>query len=155
MSQPLPFHEIKFDRNVSLEDLLNILDDSDIRYFLEVDLRYPHNIRQKTKHFPFAPENKIKTKSDFKELMKKIRPEKHTPHKKLICDWTEKKKYLILYRMVKIYFRHGMVAHKVHEINSFRQSKCLEKYIKFSTQNKNQAVNDFEKHFYKLLNNAF
>ena len=31
----------------------------------------------------------------------------------------------------------------------------MEKYIKFKTQKRNQAVNDFEKDFYKLLNNAF
>ena len=31
----------------------------------------------------------------------------------------------------------------------------MEKYINFNTQKRNQAVNDFEKDFYKLLNNAF
>ena len=31
----------------------------------------------------------------------------------------------------------------------------MEKYINFNTQERNQAVKDFEKDFYKLLNNAF
>ena len=31
----------------------------------------------------------------------------------------------------------------------------MEKYINFITQKRNQAVNDFEKDFSKLLNNAF
>ena len=31
----------------------------------------------------------------------------------------------------------------------------MEKYINFNTQKRNQAVNDFEKDFYKLINNAF
>ena len=48
-----------------------------------------------------------------------------------------------------------MVVHKVYEIKSFKQSKWLEKYINFNTQKRNQAVNDDEKDFYKLLNNAF
>ena len=48
-----------------------------------------------------------------------------------------------------------MVIDKVHEIISFKQSKWLEKYINFNTQKRNQAVNDFEKDFYKLLNTAF
>ena len=56
--------------------------------------------------------------------------------------------------MLKFYLRHGMVVDKVHNIISFRQSKWLEKYINFNTQKRNQAVNDFEKDFYKLLNNA-
>ena len=43
---------------------------------------------------------------------------------------------------------------KVFELLSFKQSKWLKKYIYFNTQ-KNEAVNDFEKDFYKLLENAF
>ena len=43
----------------------------------------------------------------------------------------------------------------MHRVISFEQSKWLEKYIDFNTQKRNQAVNDFEKDFYKLLNNAF
>ena len=57
--------------------------------------------------------------------------------------------------MLKFYVRHGMVVDKTHEIISFKQSKWLEKYINFNTQKRNKAKNDFEKDFYKLLNNAF
>ena len=79
----------------------------------------------------------------------------HTPNKKLICDWTDKKKYLIKYRMLNFYVIHGMIVEQNHDINSFIPSKWLEKYRKFITQKRNQAVDDFEKDFYKLLNNAF
>ena len=51
MSEPLPYDEIKFDRNVKLEDILNTPDDSDIGYFVEADLIYPDNIKEKTKKF--------------------------------------------------------------------------------------------------------
>ena len=37
MSQSLPYDEIKFDKNVKLEDILNTPDDSDNGYFVEVD----------------------------------------------------------------------------------------------------------------------
>ena len=57
--------------------------------------------------------------------------------------------------MLKFYVRHGMVVEKIHEITSFKRSKWLEKYINFNTQKRNRAKNDFEKDFYKLLNNAF
>ena len=46
MSQSLPYDEIKFDKNVKLEEFLNTPDDSDIGYFIEVDLKYPNNIRE-------------------------------------------------------------------------------------------------------------
>ena len=39
MSEPIPYDEIKIDKNVKLEDRLNTLDDSDIGYFIEVDLK--------------------------------------------------------------------------------------------------------------------
>ena len=58
MGEYLPYDEIKFDNNVKLEDILNTLDDSDIGYFIEVDLNYADNIKEKTKKFPFAPVNK-------------------------------------------------------------------------------------------------
>ena len=86
--------------------------------------------------------------------MKKIKPKNYTKSKKLICDWTDKKKYLIHYRMLEFYVRHGMVVEKIHEILSFKQSKWLESYISFNTQKRNKAKTNFEKDFFKLLVNA-
>ena len=48
-----------------------------------------------------------------------------------------------------------MIVDKVHTVISFKQSKWLEKYKSFNTQKRNNAKNDFEKDFYKLLNDAF
>ena len=87
--------------------------------------------------------------------MKESIPDTYTQNKKLICDWSDEKNYLIHYRMLKFYVRHGMIVDKVHDIISFRQSRWLEKYIYFHTQKRNQAVIDFEKDFYNLLNNVF
>ena len=58
MSQPLPYDENNFDKNVKSEDNLNTPDDCDIGYFIELDLTYPYNTKKKTKVFPVAPENK-------------------------------------------------------------------------------------------------
>ena len=57
--------------------------------------------------------------------------------------------------MLKFYVGHGMVVEKIHKVKSFKQSKWLENYINFKTQKRNKPVNDFEKVFHKLLNNAF
>ena len=53
MTQLLLYDEIKFDKNVEIEDILKTSDDSDIAYFVEVDIKYPDNIKEKTKNFPF------------------------------------------------------------------------------------------------------
>ena len=160
MSQFLPYDEIEMwhghpDKYWNwLEKILKTPDDSEIGYFLEVDLKYPDNIKQKTKYFPFCPENKKIDPNKYNEYMNSIKPENYTKSKKLICDWTDKKKYLIHYRMLKFYARHGMVVEKIHQIISFKQSKWLESYISFNTQKRNRAKNDFEKDFFKLLVNA-
>ena len=137
-----------------LEEILNTPDDSESGYFVEVDLKYPDKIKQKTKYFPFCPENKKIDPNKYNEYMNTIKPENYTKSKKLIWDWTDKKKYLIHYRMLKFYVRHGMIVEKIHEIISFKKSRWLEGYISFNTQKRNKAKNDFEKDFFKLLVNA-
>ena len=118
MSQMLPYDEIEMwhghpDKYWKwLDVILNTPDDNEFVYFLEVDLIYPDNIKQKTKYFPFCPENKKIDPKKYNEYMKRIKPENYTKSKKLICDWTDKRKYLIHYRMLKFYVRHGMVVEK-------------------------------------------
>ena len=92
MSQYLPYDEIKFDNTVKLEDILNTPDDSVIGYFIEVDLTYPNNIKEKTKNFPFASINKKINPDTFNDYMKEIKPDTYIQSSKLICDWSDKKK---------------------------------------------------------------
>ena len=160
ISQMLPYDEIEMWHGYPdlymnwLEGILNTPDDNEIGYFLEVDLKYPDNIKEKTKLFSFCPENKKIEPDKYNDYMNKIKPKNYTKSKMLICDWADKKKFLIHYRMLKFYVRHGMVVGKVHEIISFKKSKWLESYISFNTQKRNKAKNDFEKDFLKLLVNA-
>ena len=53
------------------EEILNTPDDSDIGYFVEVDLRYHDIIKEKTKNFPFLPEKKVIHKDKYNDYMKK------------------------------------------------------------------------------------
>ena len=48
-----------------------------------------------------------------------------------------------------------MVVDKIHEIISFKQSRWLDKYIKFITQKRIRAKNEFENVFYKFFKDAF
>ena len=155
MSESLPYDESKFNENVKLEDILITHHNSDIGQFVGIDLLYLDNIKVKTKNVPFSPENNKVDSDSFTTYMSENKPNSYTQTKILICDWNDKKKYLIQYRMLKFYVRLGTVVHKVHEIFSFKQSKWLEKNIKFNTQKRIQAVNVFEKDIYKFLNNAF
>ena len=73
----------------------------------------------------------------------------------MISDWSDKKFFLVHYRILKFYVRHGNEVVKVHTVISFKQSNCLEKYISFNTQKLNNAKIELEEDFYKLLNNSF
>ena len=84
MSKMLPFDKIEMcnghlDFYIKiLDEILNTPDDSDIRYFFEVDLKYPVNIKEKTKKFPICPESKIIAKDKHNAFMKKIKPKNYT-----------------------------------------------------------------------------
>ena len=66
--------------------------------------------------------------------MKTIKPDNYTQTKIFICDWSDKKNYLVHYRMLKFYVRHGMVVEKIHEVISIKQSKWLEKDTNFNAK---------------------
>ena len=49
---------------------------------------------------------------------------------------------------------HGLVLEKIHRAIEFRQSAWMREYTDFNTRLRTEAKNDFEKDFYKLMNNS-
>ena len=88
MNQPLPYDEIEMwhghpDLYMNkLEKILINSDVSDIGYFVEVDSRYPDNMKEKTKNFPFCPENNKINLDNYNDYMNKINFKKDTKDKK-------------------------------------------------------------------------
>ena len=165
MSQYLPtgdFKKIKlcceYDSvlmNEIKEDIFNTPDDNEYGFFIECDLEYPVEIKEKTKNFPFC---QYQTKADpnlFSGYMNNVNQPNYKPTSKLICDVTNKSKYMIHYRMFKFYLNQGMKVTKIHTIYKFKQSPWLGKYIDHNTQKRTVAKTNFEKDLYKLMNNAF
>ena len=147
MSKPLPTGEFKW---VDIENLkggareLKRTTDMMVRnsnhcygYVLEVDVKYPKELHDHHNDLPF--------------MCEKIRV---SGVEKLVPNLHDKKKYVIHVKALKQALDHGLVLEKIHRVIQFKQSAWMKEYIDFNTRLRTVAKNDFEKDFYKLMNNS-
>jgi len=73
---------------------------------------------------------------------------------KLVCSIFDKKRYVVHIDTLKQAMEHGLVLRKIHRVIKFKQKAWLEPYIHLNTKLRKSAKNDFEKNFYKLMNNS-
>uniref|UniRef100_A0A2S2NAY5 DNA-directed DNA polymerase n=1 Tax=Schizaphis graminum TaxID=13262 RepID=A0A2S2NAY5_SCHGA len=138
MSKYLPTGDFKWVDNLDNFDIINISDKSPKGYILEVDLSYPKELHDLHSDFPLAPENSF----DNEQLPK------------LLTTLYDKKNYIIHYETLKLYIKLGLKLEKIHRVLEFSQSPWLKVYIDFNTNLRSEAKNDFEKEYFKLMNNS-
>ena len=73
---------------------------------------------------------------------------------KLVPNLYDKKNYIIHIRALDQPLKHGLILERIHQLIEFNQSAWMKPYINFNTQLRTQAKNDFEKDFFKLMNNS-
>ena len=140
--QKLPVNDFKWVKQEDLsqlnEDFIKNYDEnSNTGYFLEVDIDYPKELFNLHKDLPFLPESKKVNKVE-----------------KLICDIEDKKKYVIHIRALKQALNNGLRLKKVHRIIQFKQKAWLKVYNEMNTELRKNSRNEFEKKFFKLMNNS-
>ena len=74
--------------------------------------------------------------------------------KKLVCNLYDKKNYDFHIRSLKQAINHGLILKKVHRVIQFNQESWLKPYIDMNTELRKKSKNDFEKDFFKLMNNT-
>jgi hypothetical protein len=131
MSQMLPVSDFKWMDDQQLESWKNY------PCFLEVDLEYPEDLHDLHNEYPFCPERKMVNKVE-----------------KLIPNLQSKKNYVIHYAALKQCLKHGLKLTKIHRGITFKESDKLKTYIDKNTKLRAAAQNDFEKDFFKLMNNS-
>ena len=104
---------------------------------LEVDLEYPKELHDLHNDYPLAP-----------ELMEVNKIEK------LIPNLNNKTNYIIHLESLKLYEKLGLRITKIHRGIKFVESNWLEPYIMKNTNLRMQGKNNFEKDFFKLMNNS-
>ena len=62
--------------------------------------------------------------------------------------------YVVQISTLKQALNNGLKLKKVHRVIEFHQEAWLKKYIDMNTELRQKASNDFEKDFFKLMNNA-
>ena len=136
MSKPLPTGgfcciEVKPDK---ISELAN---NSEKRYLLEVDIAYPRELHSDQNDLPFMCERMVINAVE-----------------KLVPNLYYKKRYVIHIRALDQALKHGLVLERIHRAIEFKQSAWMKEYIDFNTRLRTAATSDFEKDFYKLMNNS-
>jgi hypothetical protein len=125
-------------------------------------LSFPRELHEKFKEFPPCPENLTPELQWFSDFQRQVGEETNVIQKddnftgtpKLIPHLMEHKNYVIHYRNLKFVKELGVEIGTVHNILKFKQRAWLGEYIAFNTEKRKQATNEFEKDFFKLMNNA-
>jgi hypothetical protein len=144
-------------------DWASIDTEGDVGYTLKVDLKYPAAIHDLTQDFPLAPETGMVTEAMLTPFMKEQwerRCEfrggslKYRPEKKLLMSCTDKKEYVVHFKLLKFYLNMGMQITTIHSVIGYKQTCIFKKYIDDNSARRQAATDEFTKDFYKLLNNA-
>ena len=136
MSQPLPTGGFKW-VDVNPNEISELRTRTNEGYVLEVDVSYPEELHNQHNDLPFICE-----RMEINGI------------EKLVPNLRDKKNYVIHIQALNQALQHGLRLDRIHRAIEFDQSPWLKTYIDFNTQLRTAATNDFEKDFFKLMNNS-
>ncbi len=131
MSKPLPHKNFRWMNDNELKDWRSE------PCILEVDLKYPKELHDLHNEYPLAPE---------KLLINKV--------EKLVPNLNDRTKYVLHHEDLKMYLKMGLELTKIHRGITFEESCFMKSYIDLNTDMRTKGTTDFEKDFYKLMNNS-
>ena len=153
MCEYLPQKDFKWNLENWDESKIANLDNSGAKgYLFSVDLHIPDELHDHFNGYAPAPERQ----TVLKENLNKWQQEDYKQSKieKLITSLSDKKDYVVNYRILKLYLSLGVKLMKVNKCLEFTQAPFMKPYIMLNTELRTKAKNDFEKDFFKLMNNS-
>ena len=158
MSKPLPIRDFKWKRVMPTEkQILKKKEAAKNGCILEVDLEHPAELHEEHNSYPLVAEKKVVKKewmSDYQKSLIKDLDLAPPDSKKLLLTLEDKKNYVVHYRNLQFYLKQGMKLKRMHRVLEFEQERWMEPYIWMNTEFRKNAKSDFEKNFYKLMNNS-
>ena len=136
MSQPLPTGGFRW-VDIKPDGISELVNYSEKGYLLEVSVAYPRELHDYHNDLPFMCERMVIGRVE-----------------KFVPNLYYKKRYVIHIRALDQALKHGLVLERIHRAIEFKQSAWMKEYIDFNTKLRTAAANNFEKDFYKLMNNS-
>ena len=102
---------------INKEFIKNYNENDNKGYIFEVDVRYPKRLHDLHSYLPFLPERMEINKC-----------------KKLICNLSNKKKYVIHVNSLKQALNHGLKLKNIHRVIEFNKEEWLKPYIDMNTE---------------------
>ena len=140
MTEKLPVRGFRWMDDISKidGDFVKVYNKNDNKgYILDVNVDYPNKLQNLHSDLPFLPERMVINNT-----------------KKLVCNLNDKKNDVVHINVLKQALDHGLKLRKVHRVIEFDHEAWLKEYIDVNTELRKKATNDFEKDFFKLMNNA-
>ncbi|XP_060848479.1 uncharacterized protein LOC132927929 [Rhopalosiphum padi] len=138
MAECMPYGGFKW-VEAKLDGLNDLDHNSPIGRMYEVDVTYPAELHDQHNDLPFLPQNGIPDGSKVKKLM---------------ATFESKKNYVVHYRNLQQAIKNGLIVEKVHRGSYNSTNPWLAEFINLNTEMRKKALNDFEKDFFKLMNNS-
>ena len=139
MNNKLPTHGFKWLTSGDIEKIYeNRHNLNKIPCILEVDLIYPKELHDLHNDYPLCPE-RVKCENGVEKLIPNLR---------------DKKNYVLHYKALIQCLDKGMKLTRIHRGITFVESEWMKPYIDMNTELRTKAKNNFEKDFFKLMNNA-
>ena len=153
MSVYLPIGNFEWNNEIwNKEKIMNLDNEGKKGYLFKVDLHYPEELHDLHNGYALGCENSTIKKEWLS--MEQQKDYKESNIKKLITSFNDKKDYIVNYRILKLFLSLGLELVNVKEVLQFNQEPYMRSYIMKNTNERAKAKNNFEKDFYKLMNNS-
>jgi len=157
MSQFLPtgkFRWLSPEESSAFQERLSP-EESNKGYVIECDITYPENLHELHNDYPLACESMEVQRPWLSGYQEGLLGDKNLGKcRKLVPNLMSKKNYVVHYRNLQQYLALGLRVTKIHRVLEFEQKPFMKSYIELNTELRKKAKTDFEKDFFKLMNNS-